>query len=245
MEEPMSVQCGTRLHESGLRDSRYGEIVVVRNEADQVRTSVYSTVGLNDCPAQSWQSLNPALVARELGATSVYLKGPQFWAVDEITVTGVGETISLCGLDARLISDTTTSLGTSTAASLHGPYREATVRHQTEWKLSSGQSLYKLISPDGRQYYLLAYSHVIDPGLNSRSLMTLGDRLELPIGWQYVVGSPVENLVLNADGGQARLLTDDLENSYLLRQRPASAPDQRRLSANMSSTAIQAAFSAI
>ena len=91
---------------------------------------------------------------------------------------------------------------------------------------------------------MLAYSHAIDDSLSSGSLITLGNRLHVPEGWQYRVGSPVTDLVLRPVDGQAHLLRDDLENTYMRTTSPAQASGEPRRHENTGAATVKAAFGA-
>jgi len=45
-------------------------------------------------------------------------------------------------------------------------------------------------------------------------LATLGERLQLPPGWQYRVRTPDDDLEVRAHGGKAHVVLDELENNY-------------------------------
>jgi hypothetical protein len=60
-----------------------------------------------------------------------------------------------------------------------------------------------------------AYSHIVENGLTLDSLPALGDRLHLPPGWRYRVRTPDQDLALRTVTGEAHVLQDELQNTYM------------------------------
>lgn len=240
----MTTECSEIVRAAGLRDSRHGEILLITSEGDQLKIAVYSTAGLNDCPERQWRSLDPHRLAKDLDVLEVRLDGPRFWTADELALHRTGETLCVDGLDTRLVGETLVPPGTSFAED--APlYRDVVVGRKTEWVISKGRPLCKLVSPDGVSYYMLAYSHAIDESLSSCSLITLGNRLHLPEGWRYRVGSPVNDLVLRPVAGEAHIIRDEFENTYLRATSASVASEDRRRHADADRTAVNAAVCAL
>jgi hypothetical protein len=59
-----------------------------------------------------------------------------------------------------------------------------------------------------------AYSRIVDPKLSWADLEKLGDKLKLPKGWKYRVKVLDQDLHIGAIKGVARVVQDDLENTY-------------------------------
>jgi hypothetical protein len=72
-----------------------------------------------------------------------------------------------------------------------------------------------MLTPDGKTYVMQAYSHIVDDSLTMQSLPVLGDRLQIPEGWQYRARTPDQELTLATAGGQAHVLQDELQNTYM------------------------------
>jgi hypothetical protein len=235
---------GESVHAVGLRDSRYGEIVLITNEGNRRKAAVYSTAGLNDCPEGHWRSLDAQQLARDLDVPEVRLDGPRFWAADELALYAAGQTMCFDGLDARLLGETfipsSTNLPDDTV-----PYRDVVVGREAEWVISKGRPQSKLVSPCGEAYYMLAYSRAIDDSLSSGSLITLGNRLHLPEGWKYRVGSPASDLALRPVAGEAHILRDELGNTYMRTTVSAPAAGEPRRHEDASAAAVNAAFGAL
>ena len=56
---------------------RYGEVLLVRMGASGPEATVYNTFPLNDCPAELWDALDAAAIARDNGAAAALLNGPR------------------------------------------------------------------------------------------------------------------------------------------------------------------------
>jgi hypothetical protein len=240
----MITQFSESVRAAGLRDGRHGEILLITSEGDQLKVAVYSTAGLNDCPEGQWRSLDRHRLAKDLDVLEVRLEGPRFWTADELALYGAGKTLCVGGLDARLVGETFIPPCTSFEEDAI-PYRDVVVGRKAEWVFSKGRPLSKIVSPDGVPYYMLAYSHAIDDDLSSCSLITLGNRLHLPEGWRYRVGSPVSDLVLRPVAGEAHVIRDEFENTYLRATSASVASEQRRRHEDADRTAVKAAVSAL
>jgi hypothetical protein len=93
------------------------------------------------------------------------------------------------------------------------PYVENAVARTTVYVFDAGKDVYELTAPDGTRYVMQSYSQAIDPTLTAADLPTLGSRLNLPEGWRFQVRQPETEWVLRISG-EARVVQDDLENSY-------------------------------
>ncbi len=59
-----------------------------------------------------------------------------------------------------------------------------------------------------------SFSQQVDAGLTEADLATLGDRLNLPDGWRYEARTLDADLVIDFGDQPARVLQDELQNSY-------------------------------
>lgn len=212
----MTIMPDGTMRASGLRDSRYAEIFLITAEGNRLKAAVYNTTGLNDCPIGKWQSLDAERLAKEFDVPAVYLNGPRFWTLDQLTAYAVGATLSFDGLEARLVGELYIPPAMDLTSHESGRYySDAMIKRQTEWLFKAGRPVHELLAPDGKTYVMQAYSHLVDDGLTMGSLRTLGDRLHLPAGWQYRVATPDQDLTMRPAAGQAHVLQDELENTYM------------------------------
>lgn len=212
----MTITPDGTMRASQLRNARYAEIFLITAEGHHLKAAVYNTTGLNDCPLEKWRSLDAERLAKEFDVPAAYLNGPRFWTIDELTAYKTGDVISFEGLEARLVGE----LYIPPTLNLAGQgadkyYKDVMVKRETEWLLKAGRPSYELLTADGKTYVMQAYSHIVDDTLTIDSLRTLGGRLRLPDGWQYRVATRDDDLSMRPEGGQAHVLQDELENTYM------------------------------
>jgi hypothetical protein len=240
----MTIDVTAEVRTTDLRDSQFGEILVIRQEEDRLKADVYCALGLSDYPAGRWPSLDPQLLARELGVPRVCLHGPLFWAADALEFGAASKALSVEGIDARLTAEITFPAGTTVADAGIAPYRGLAVAPAADYVFCRDRPLYKLQGPGGERYHMLAYSRSIDDDLSAGSLTGLAHRLQVAEGWRYCIASPVQDLVMRPVPGEVRLVHDELQNAYLQQAsapRPQASADGYDLARR---TAVSAAFRA-
>ena len=199
-----------------LRGARYGEILLITSQEGRLTAAVYNTTGLNDCPSATWRSLDSRELAKDFGVLAVYLNGPRFWTLDQITARTAGDILSFGGLAARRVAELPLPPDLDPPGRPGGRYyRDITIRRETEWIFAAGRPAYELLTPDGKTYVMQAYSHIVDDSLTADSLPGLRDRLHLPEGWHYRTRTPDSDLTLRAVEGRAHILQDELQNTYM------------------------------
>lgn len=97
-DEPTTAEVGER---SNLRDTRYCEVIVVTGRLNEIEGAVYNTIGLNDCPAEQWEALDPEQLKEEFRTNEVILNGPRYFMMDENALVEPGEVASFDGLEMR------------------------------------------------------------------------------------------------------------------------------------------------
>ncbi|MEU2432910.1 ATP-binding protein [Streptomyces sp. NPDC007861] len=220
-EEPMSETTRSSRHQSGMRGARYGEVLLISPSEDGgLKAAVYNTFGLNDCPLDKWNALDARALAEQFQVPVVFLNGPRFWTIDEVTTYVWGDVEKFDGLEARWAAEVRIPPEIDvTGSSAKKCYVETTVARDTEYVLAAGKPVYALVAPGDRTYVLQAYSHTVDDSQTIDSLATLGDRLRLPEGWRFRVGTPDEDLHVRTVDKKATVLQDELENTYMLHVR--------------------------
>ena len=196
------------------RGTRYGEVLAVFSDGARFAGHVYGTQLLNDCPQELWDTLVPTTVADDLGALFVKLNGPRYWVLD-----GLGsksEPIEpvlhdFNGLLMRRIA--VLDLGTNPASI---PYTVREVDRRVTMYFDAGSVVYELIDPRGLPYVMQAYCIGVDPTLDEKSLSGLGERLALPKGWSFRTRVLEDELIVDTSQSVARVLQDELENTYTL-----------------------------
>jgi haloalkane dehalogenase len=207
-------QCSPGMVErSNLRNVRYCEVLVAKHHGTSATAGVYNTLGLNDCPADKWNALDPNKLKKELQATEVVLNRPRYFTMDRNALQNPGDVKNFDGLEARLLAQLEIK-----ERRKRTPYTENTVDRQNLYVYEQGKDIYELVSPEGHVYIMQSYSQEIDKTLNEQGLQTLATRLKLPKGWQYRVRKVDEDLVVRNANGKAHVVQDGLRNSYQLMQ---------------------------
>jgi hypothetical protein len=199
---------------SNLRGQRYGEVLlgkgglVVPREFD-----VYNTIGLNDCPQNLWEKLDPQKIKADTGSKMVRLNGPRYWVIDGIKNSTLisKEQQNFGGIEMRHAG--TIELTLKDEISLGRPYIVHKVARNTTWVFDGGKPVYQLIGPDGTVYFMQSYS-VQKAQQTGDSLSKLGEKLKPSNGWKFrtlVLSKPFE---VNAENGVAYVVQDDLDNTY-------------------------------
>jgi hypothetical protein len=197
---------------ANLRDVRYCEILVITRDKGRLQGVVYNTLGLNDCPADQWQALDPARIKRDFGAVNVVMNGPRYFTMDSNALQNPGEVASFDGLELRALATFTLPAG-SLLGGERAPYEETVIDRATEYVFNQGQTVYELVDPQGQSYVMQSYSQIVDPALKQADLAGLAGRLSLPDGWSYRERRLDADFVVRS-GGAAHVVTDDLSNTY-------------------------------
>ncbi|MBT2369316.1 hypothetical protein J7E88_29435 [Streptomyces sp. ISL-10] len=207
--------------QSGMRDERYGEVLLISpDERGGLKAAVYTTYGLNDCPLDKWNALDAGALAAEFGVPAVFLNGPRFWTIDEVTTYAWGDVEKFDGLEARWAAEVRIPPDVDvTAGQGKKHYVATTVDRDTEYVLKAGRPAYALSDAEGRTYVLQAYSHTVDDSQTLDSLASLGDRLQLPKGWRFRTHTPAQDMHVRTVDKKATVVQDELENTYMLHAR--------------------------
>jgi hypothetical protein len=196
-----------RITLTGMRDYRYGEIVLATANG----IDVYNTTGLNDCGQEAWDALDVEAIKEQHSAVAATLNGPHWWVMDTLVIE-VGETLPFNGLEARWV----TALPPELAKGIHdfAPYTVFSPKRSGEQIFSRGKPVYELVSPEGDAYIMQGYGQHVDNTLTIDALSTLGDRLKLPGGWSYRTRMLEEDQTLDYDRATIHAVADELRNIY-------------------------------
>ncbi|MCX4461737.1 hypothetical protein OOK58_03685 [Streptomyces sp. NBC_01728] len=137
--------------------------------------------------------------------------------MDRITAFKAGDVRSFQGLQARWLAVLSIPAEFDFSGSGAGRfYTDTVINRDTEWLFSAGKPVHQLLDPEGRVYVMQAYSHIVDDTLTMDALPALRDRMQLPTYWTYRMETPERDLVLRTTTGEAHILQDELENTYML-----------------------------
>ena len=209
-------------HFDGLRAVRYCEVFLIGGDAitKNLKALVYNTTNLNNaanphdtCPADMWAKVDPETLKKQYDVLGVFKNGPRGWANDWIELP-VGAQRDFDGLHAswyavvQLPKDVNLKEKGSTA------YKPTTVARKSKMGFMKGQPVFLIESPDGIPWVMQAYANIVDPTLKYEDLQTLDTKLKLAPGWKYRVKVLDADLEIQAVNGVARIVQDDLENTY-------------------------------
>lgn len=199
--------------QADLYGTRYGELFFGTVDGGTVTAEVWTTFTLNDCPAELWDALDVDALAAARGATFGRKNGPRYWLIDSLERGVDGEEVvqdRFGQLD--LLRVATLRVDLSTVGS--GGYRPSAVDRRTVFTWRTGRRVQELVDPEGAVYVMQSYSQIVDPDLTEAGLASLGERLRPPDGWLFrrrVLGA---DLVVDTRTTDARVLQDELQNSY-------------------------------
>ncbi len=195
-------------------NARYCEVLIARGTLLRVHADVYNTLGLNTCPEAAWQAVDADAIKQRFGARAVFKNGPRYWVVSTLSThvaTQEAPVESFGGIEARLVGTLQIPPGMRHGSS---PYAATTIQRDTEYGYPAGRPVFILDDPDGNPWVMQAYSQIVDPALTLGDLAGLGGRLKLPEGWRYRSETLERPLVVHPVKGTARILQDDLQNTY-------------------------------
>jgi hypothetical protein len=200
---------------SNLRTKRYCEVLLVRIASGGATADVYNTFPLNECPQAKWTKLDTKAIATKEGFPFAILNGPRYWLMDSIDKTAsphlqIRKTFG----GITMIREASVAVGPLATATK--PYTPHTVDRSTTFTFDAGRRVYELISPAGATYVMQSWSQQAAPTLAEADLAHLATRLHLPAGWRFrtrVLTAPLQVVTKTTD---AKVLQDDLHNSYSL-----------------------------
>lgn len=194
---------------------RYCEVLTITIAETGTTGEVWGTQGLNECPQEALETIDPTAVVAEMGVTAAIVNGPRYWVLDDIVaheIAGSREIREFGGIEMRSIA--TVDLGSGLPD--RSAYAEISVERDTEFSFASGRTIHEITAPDGSRYVMQSYSTQVDPTLTAYTLRDLGDRLKLPEGWTFTSRVLDDQIVVEDIDGIAAVIQDELLNSYQL-----------------------------
>jgi hypothetical protein len=197
---------------SSIRAERYCEFLLLSPTPAGLSAEVYSTFPLNDCPATQWEEVDTVAVARSAGVPLAIANGPRYWTIDAVRRTSTDDVVrsELGGLEMNRYA----TVVLSDPSSVGARYTTQSVDRRAIMTFFAGTPVYVLIGADGTEYAMQSWSQQVEPLLTEADLATLGERLNLPEGWRYEVRVPEADLVIDFGDQPAKVLQDELFNSY-------------------------------
>ena len=197
------------------RGARYCEILLGYLQSPDVRIDVYNTYGLDDCPAEAWNSLDPAQIQEDHHADRVILNGPRRWILDRFVNSAFLDPteVVIGGIAMRKAGEIVVPI----ADAMSSPYATRAVERTTTWVFDAGKKVYELVDPAGRIFVMQSFS--LEKGDRSETdLQGLSGQLHLPSMWTYRTRLITNELQVTAVDGVATVVQDDQGNTYQLSQ---------------------------
>ncbi len=202
-----------------LRALRYCEIFLIGGDAitKDLNANFYNTTNLNNaanprdtCPDTMWGKVDAEMLKKQYGALGVFKNGPRGWTNDWIELP-IGAERDFNGLRASWYGNVQLpkTFGKGSVA-----YQPTTVSRKSKMGFAKGQPVFIVESPDGMPWVMQAWSNIVDPKLAYADLKNLGSKLKLAPGWKFRVKVLDQDLMIQAVNGKARIVQDDLENTY-------------------------------
>jgi hypothetical protein len=202
-----------------LRAVRYCEVFLIGGDAvtKDLRANFYNTTDLNNqanprdtCPAAMWAKVDAKTLKKQYDVLDVFKNGPRGWANDWIDLP-VGAERDFDGLKARWMGNVQLpkDFGKGSVA-----YQPTTVSRKSKMGFVKGQPVFIVEDPDGTPWVMQAWSNIVDPSLTYEQLKDLGSKLKLAPGWKFRVAVLDRDLMIQAVNGKARIVQDNLENTY-------------------------------
>ncbi|ORB66427.1 hypothetical protein [Mycobacterium shinjukuense] len=195
-----------------ISGKRYGEVLLVTPGEAGPQATVYNSFPLNDCPEELWSALDPQALAAEHGAAAALLNGPRYWLMNAIEKAPQGPPVTKTFGGIEMLRQATVLLSSMSPA----PYTVNQVSRNTVFVFHAGEEVYELQDPRGQRWVMQTWSQAVDPNLSRADLPKLGERLDLPTGWSYHPRVLTSELRIDTTTRAARVLQDDLSNSYSL-----------------------------
>ena len=203
-----------------LRAVRYCEVLLIGGNpiTKNLEAAIYNTTGLNNttdprdtCAVALWSKVDPEALKKQYDVLGVFKNGPRGWANDWIELP-VGELRTFEDLQASWYAVVQLPKGFGKKGSTY--YNPTTVARKSQMGFVKGQPVFILEDSGGMPWVMQAYSAIVDPNLTYADLQTLDKKLKLAPGWKFRVKILDQDLTIRAVDGYARIVQDDLENTY-------------------------------
>lgn len=202
-------------HPASLVGLRYCEMLLVTTNGG-LHATVYNTFPLNACPEAKWTSIDAAAIAKENGALAALPNGPRYWLMDSIAKSRRGAEVIKTFGGIAMIEEATVAVSPADLKATRSAFIPHTVNRTASFTYRKGRQVYELQDPSGQTWVMQTWSQQVIPTLSESQLATLAPKLTLPAGWSYRVRTLSKPLVVATESTAARVLQDNLDNSYSL-----------------------------
>lgn len=206
-QDAASSQTVTMVEVDNTRNMRFCEIVVINDGF----VDIYNTSGLNACPEDAWNAIDPTDLAKKMNVQSIQKNGPHFWVMDSQAI-GFGETKSFGGIDARWGARApVSSLGGSEGSTPYQPFKTCKTQKMV---YDAGQKVWEMVDDKGQVWILQAH----EAQFSLDDLDTLETQMKsLPQGWNWRARTLEEELVLDLKAADCNMgIGDEFHQYYTL-----------------------------
>ena len=194
----------------GLFNQRYCEIFAVGGATPEgFPVTIYNTIGLNDCPADTWDAIDFNAIRDSEGLLAAVPNGPRRWLIDAVQGRTKGEPREVGGLMMRPVASILTTTLSPAA------FTETKIARDNSWIFRKGRTIHEVVSPTGARYVMQAYTRTIDPTLTPKTLASTASNplAEIPAGWKFRSRVLKRKLVVRSNG-MATIVRDGLRSVY-------------------------------
>jgi len=176
---------GKELRLINTRNLPFCEVEVATGRPPDIRVNFNNTTGASDCPPDKFDAINPQQLAEQLHADRVVLNPRRHWIMDQVSLSGIGETKDFNGVKATWMgSMALEAFGAAAGGEPYTPFE--TNRSPSRYVYEKGKPVFLLIPPDGKIVFVMqSYTDHIEKGLTMDKLPQLGSMLKLPAGWTF------------------------------------------------------------
>jgi len=208
--QPTTVGAGPDPGLTHLYNVRYCEFLLVRQLTPTIQADVHNTLGLSNCPVDTFEAANTATIAAENGAITALKNGPNRWVLDSFVTRPAGDPIDMEGLQTRFI-------GTLSPSSAVPPaFVPIPISRSIVWNYRKGRTLRIFTSPGGRKYAMQSYSKAEGVDLKEADLNGLGSNpgTMIPEGWTFSTKKVKQKLLTLSTRGAPSIVRDGFGNVY-------------------------------
>lgn len=212
----------TLVHYDSLRGTRYTEIFLIGGNGitKDLYAGVYNTVSMNgytlangdSSPDSILNKMDMEALKKEYDVLAGFKNGPRVWTLDWLEANK-GTTHDFQGLQAAWVAKVSLK-GMNVEKKGSTAYNPTSVERRTKFGFLKGRPLFILDDPDGNAWVMKSCGLIVDPTMSYDKLMNLGERLKPAAGWKYRVKVIDQDLVLLPESGIARIVQDELGNTY-------------------------------
>lgn len=198
-----------------LRDYRYCEVLLIDGRFPILSGDVWGTQGMAGCDQQLWDNLDAKEIADDEDVRAVKLNGPRYFLMSAALIkeqAGAEPPNKFFGgIEMQYLANLSINL-------IQGvkPYQPRKVARNTTFYWEAGQDIFLLSDPEGNNFIMQSYSHIVDDTFTMQDLPNLlsDGKIQLPKGWNYASVTLTEPLEVSTVNGSTYVVQDDLENSY-------------------------------